>query len=72
MITMYEKCNDVLVGSPSLFVCSATRLKSIRVERDVNQEPLAFCMWHCACKKYKSRVERRSGASCFLYAALQV
>jgi hypothetical protein len=20
---------------------------------DVNQEPLAFCTWHCVCKKYK-------------------
>jgi hypothetical protein len=31
--------------------------------RDVNQEPLAFCTRHCACKKNKiDDKERQSGA----------
>jgi hypothetical protein len=40
--------------------------------RDVNQEPLVFCMWHCACKKYKIDVEGyQSGAPCFLSALVR-
>jgi hypothetical protein len=38
-----------------LFIRSATRVKSIRqMLRDNNWEPLAFCTWHCACKKHKT------------------
>jgi hypothetical protein len=36
MITMYEKHDDVLIGSSMLFVCSVVRVKSIRVEWDVD------------------------------------
>jgi hypothetical protein len=58
MMNVYEKCNDVLIESSLLFVHDTTRVKSIRVEQDVNRGPLAFCMRHCACKRYKCiRVE---------------
>jgi hypothetical protein len=42
-MNVYEKYNDVLIGSPLLFLRGAARVKSIRVERDIDQEPLAFC-----------------------------
>jgi hypothetical protein len=34
----------MLIGSPLLFIYGATRVKSIRIERNVDQEPLTFCM----------------------------
>jgi hypothetical protein len=55
MMNVYEKYNDVLIGSPLLFVCGTACVKSIEVEWDVNRELLAFCTRHCACKKYRSR-----------------
>jgi hypothetical protein len=67
MMNVYEKCNDVLIESPLLFVHDTAHVKSIRVEQDVNQGPLAFCMRRCACKKYKSRMGCRSRAPCFLH-----
>jgi hypothetical protein len=33
---------------------------------DINREPLIFCTWHCACKKYKDRTRRWSGAPCLV------
>jgi hypothetical protein len=36
MMNVYEKYNDVLIGSPLLFVRGIARVKSIRVEPDVN------------------------------------
>jgi hypothetical protein len=50
MMIVYEKYNDALVGSPLLFVRGATRVKSIRVERDVDCEPLTFGTWWCTSK----------------------
>jgi hypothetical protein len=41
--------------------------------RDVNREPFALCMQHCACKKHKIDDKgHQSGAPYFLYAALRV
>jgi hypothetical protein len=60
------------IGSPLLFIRGAARVKSIRMEQDVNQKPHAFCVWCCTCKKYKDRMGRRSRAPSFLYAALRV
>jgi hypothetical protein len=48
------------------------RIKSARVEQDINQEPLAFCTRCYMCKKYKDKTRRQLGASYFLYAALRV
>jgi hypothetical protein len=42
MIIVYEKYVDVMIGSPLVFVCGTARVKGIRVERDVDREPLAF------------------------------
>jgi hypothetical protein len=40
--------------------------------RNINQEPLAFYMRRCACKKHKIDVKgRQSGATCFLYALVR-
>jgi hypothetical protein len=72
MIIVDEKYDDILIGSPMLFIRGAAHVKSIRVERVVYREPFAFCMRHCACKKYKSRMVHRSEAPCFLYAVLHV
>jgi hypothetical protein len=51
-----------------LFVCGVVHVKSIRIERDIDLDPCAFCTRRCACKKYKDRMRRRSGAPYFLYA----
>jgi hypothetical protein len=67
MINMYKKYNDHRSEDRG-----ATRRKSMRVEHDVDQEPLAFCMWCCTCKKYKDRMGCRSRALFFLYAVLRV
>jgi hypothetical protein len=41
--------------------------------RDVNQEPLAFCIRCCTCKKHKIDIKgRQSGVPCFLYTVLHV
>jgi hypothetical protein len=58
--------------SPLLFVRSVARVKSIRIEQNIEQESLAFCMWCCMCKKYKDRMRHRTGAPYFLYAAMGV
>jgi hypothetical protein len=50
-----------------LFVRDVVHVKSIRIERDVDRESLAFCMRHHACKNYKDKAGRRSGAPYFLY-----
>jgi hypothetical protein len=55
MINVYEKYNDVMIEGSLLFVRSIVHVKSIEVEWYINQEPLAFCMQHCTCKKYRSR-----------------
>jgi hypothetical protein len=52
-----NKYDDVLVGSPLLFVRGVARVKSIRAEQDIDQEPLAFCTRCYVCKKYKSRMD---------------
>jgi hypothetical protein len=72
MMNVYEKYNDVLIGSPLLFVCGIARVKSIRVEPDVNWESLAFSTWRYTCKKYKSRMGRQSASPCFLYMTLHM
>jgi hypothetical protein len=44
----------MLIGSPLLFVHGVVRVKGIRVEQDVDREPLAFYMcWFvkCACDR---------------------
>jgi hypothetical protein len=43
------------IKSSLLFVCGAARVKSIRIEQGVDQEPLTFCTQRCASKKYKDR-----------------
>jgi hypothetical protein len=48
------------------FLCGDAHVKSIRIGRDVDWEPLAFCTWHCACKKYKDRTELQSRGLFFL------
>jgi hypothetical protein len=65
MMNVYENYNDVLIGSPLLLVRGAARVKSIRVERDIDRKPLAFCIRHCVCKKYKSRMRCRLGGAAF-------
>jgi hypothetical protein len=65
MMNAYKKYNDVRIGSLLLFVRTVARVKSIRVERDIDREPIAFCTRRCACKRYKSRTGRRSGALAF-------
>jgi hypothetical protein len=67
MIAVYEKYNDRRSGD-----CKVAHVKSTRIESDVNQESLAFCMQHCVCKKYKDGTGRRSGAPCFFYMALHM
>jgi hypothetical protein len=42
MMNVYEKYNDILIWSALLFVCGTAHVKSISVERDVDQEPLVF------------------------------
>jgi hypothetical protein len=39
------------IGSPLLFVHGVVRVKSIRMIRDANWEPLAFSTRRCACKE---------------------
>jgi hypothetical protein len=72
MMIVYEKYDDVLIGSTLIFVHGAGHVKSIRVEQDINRGPLAFYTRHCICKKYKSRTGCRSGVPCFLYTVLHV
>jgi hypothetical protein len=48
--------------SALLFVRGVARVKSIRMERDVNREPLAFCTRRYACKKYKDVTRHQSEA----------
>jgi hypothetical protein len=61
-------------GSRLLFVRCAARVKNIiSILRDINREPLAFCMMCCTCKKYEIDVKgRQSGVSCYLYTVLYV
>jgi hypothetical protein len=49
MMNVYEKYNDMLIGSPLLFACGVAHVKSI-----------------------KSGGVGRSGAPCFLYAAMHI
>jgi hypothetical protein len=72
MMNVYEKYNDVLIGSPLLFVRGIARVKSIRVEPDINWESLTFCTWRYTCKNYKSQMGRQSAPPCFLYMALHM
>jgi hypothetical protein len=44
-----------LVGSVLLFLHDTARVKSIEVERDIDREPLAFCLRYYVCKKCRSR-----------------
>jgi hypothetical protein len=60
------------IESPLIFIRGAARVKSIRIEWDINQESLAFCTYCCMYKKYKDRTGCQSGAPYFLYAALRV
>jgi hypothetical protein len=41
------------IGNPLFFIRGIAHVKSIRIERDIDRELLAFCMWRCACKQYK-------------------
>jgi hypothetical protein len=56
IMNLYEKYNDILIGSHIHFVHGAVCVKSIRVEQDIDREPLAFYTWCYTCKKYKSRM----------------
>jgi hypothetical protein len=67
MIDVYEKYNDRQSGAYNV-AC----IKSTRVDHDVDQEPLTFCMWCCVCKKYKNRTGHRSGVPCFVYMVLHM
>ncbi len=68
MIAMYKKYNDVLIGSPLLFIRDTTYVKSIRIEQNVNREPIAFCTRRYTCKKYKDTTGHQLVSACFLYA----
>jgi hypothetical protein len=52
-----------------IFVRGAARVKSIRIKRDVNQEPLDFCMRRCACKKYKMERDVNQEPLLFVHGA---
>jgi hypothetical protein len=43
MMNVYEKYNNILIGSPLLFVRGVACVKSIEVEHEVDREPLSFC-----------------------------
>jgi hypothetical protein len=67
MIAMYKKYNDVLIGSPLLFVRGTTPIKSIRIERDIDHEFLSFLRGAAHVKSIRDRTRCRSGAPCFLH-----
>jgi hypothetical protein len=72
MINMYEKYDDVLVGSYLLFVHSDAHVKTSR-SRDVLQSgaPLFVCS-DVHIKSGRSREVRQSGAPFFLYVEMHV
>jgi hypothetical protein len=70
MHIMYEKYDDTSIEISKSY---ESKVLDILTMRDVNQEPLTFCMWCCACKKHKTDVKGlQSGAPCLLYIALRM
>jgi hypothetical protein len=51
MLIVYEKYNERQSGA-----CNTARIKSTRIDCDIDWEPVAFCTWRCVCKKYEDRM----------------
>jgi hypothetical protein len=71
MIAMYKKYDDVLIGSPLLFIRSTALVKSVRIKQDIDQESLAFLRGAAHVKSIRDRTECRSKAPCFLHALVR-